>query len=466
MLDLMNHTGGFQDSITNVYTTNPDEILTLGKFVKLYEPVQLYEPGTTVAYSNWGCSLAGYIVEYVSGETYCDYVNAHILAPLHMNHTSIDPLRRDNESVAEKLNEITGYTTAGSEIRGRYYAPDYPAAGAAGTASDVMLLMQDLLSKNGGKLFEKVSTYETFFTSTYAFAGSDQSENCHGMWNDFYQTETVGHYGNTVQFSVHMSLSKDRGLIVMTNQAQEMQINEGLGEVVFQSATPEIVTEADWPELEFIDCYTTARTITQGFCKFYHFFGVYRVQKTGDNSLMLSSLMMSMPLSRIGETEYVVTDGFTKGYNIFMDVNEHGIVQKMSTSTFDFVPYSAGLYAAEAASFIGLGIALLILLILLMMWIVKLIKEKKADPITVLMILLSLSFYGVVLMEMVHLISTAATENEMYGYIVFYVCYLILGTGYMVRNVVKKLWNRLTIPTSVCFIVIALFVLYWQMFII
>lgn len=133
VLELMNHSAGWQDSITNVYTDDASGILPLKEYLMKNEPPQLYAPGEVVAYSNWGTALGGYLIEVISGEEYCDYIQNHIFAPLGMKNTSIDPLRRDNALVKEGLEKITGYSTDGKQISGRYYAPDYPAAAAAGT---------------------------------------------------------------------------------------------------------------------------------------------------------------------------------------------------------------------------------------------------------------------------------------------------------------------------------------------
>jgi CubicO group peptidase (beta-lactamase class C family) len=49
-----------------------------------------YSPGMRFKYSNLALSLAGYIVEEVSGERYADYIARHILLPLGMKSSSID----------------------------------------------------------------------------------------------------------------------------------------------------------------------------------------------------------------------------------------------------------------------------------------------------------------------------------------------------------------------------------------
>jgi CubicO group peptidase (beta-lactamase class C family) len=52
-------------------------------------PARIYPPGKVVAYSNYGASLAGYIVQRLSGESYADYIAHHIFKPLGMTHSTI-----------------------------------------------------------------------------------------------------------------------------------------------------------------------------------------------------------------------------------------------------------------------------------------------------------------------------------------------------------------------------------------
>ena len=63
----------------------------LGKVLSRGVPERIYAPGTMPAYSNYGASLAGYIVERVSGEPFDEYVQQHIFAPLGMAHSTLRP---------------------------------------------------------------------------------------------------------------------------------------------------------------------------------------------------------------------------------------------------------------------------------------------------------------------------------------------------------------------------------------
>ena len=64
-------------------TVRHEEIVELTQTMPLE-----FEPGTKFAYNNTGYVLLGYIIEKVSGQTYADYLRAHIFKPLGLKHTA------------------------------------------------------------------------------------------------------------------------------------------------------------------------------------------------------------------------------------------------------------------------------------------------------------------------------------------------------------------------------------------
>ena len=83
MRDLMTHTPGFGDVFKDGIRSTGD-VPPLGVVVKRMLPDRIYAPGTTPAYSNYGCTLAGYVVERVSGMPFNDYVErTHLSAARH-----------------------------------------------------------------------------------------------------------------------------------------------------------------------------------------------------------------------------------------------------------------------------------------------------------------------------------------------------------------------------------------------
>ncbi|HEV7314606.1 serine hydrolase domain-containing protein [Sphingopyxis sp.] len=88
MRNLMTHTAGFEEVQRGLNSYDPAKIPSLGAALKRQVPHRIFAPGTTPAYSNFGTSLAGYIVERVSGLSYDDYVERNIFAPAGMTRSS------------------------------------------------------------------------------------------------------------------------------------------------------------------------------------------------------------------------------------------------------------------------------------------------------------------------------------------------------------------------------------------
>jgi len=59
---LMTHTAGFEESLLDLLVTDLNKLKPLGEALKDSIPARIYPPGTVPAYSNYGASLAGYIV--------------------------------------------------------------------------------------------------------------------------------------------------------------------------------------------------------------------------------------------------------------------------------------------------------------------------------------------------------------------------------------------------------------------
>ena len=108
-------------------------------------PTQVTAPGTCYIASPYGVTLAAYVVECVTGMDYVSYVTEHILTPLGMTHTVLDPTV---DSATEQ--DAVGYKAAGggqfdAERKWRRYSGLFPASGARSTAADLARWLELLL---------------------------------------------------------------------------------------------------------------------------------------------------------------------------------------------------------------------------------------------------------------------------------------------------------------------------------
>ena len=104
---LLTHSAGFEESM-RIAQNETD----LEAYVKTNPPVQVFTPGTTPGYSNYGMALAGYIVQRVSGQPFETYVREHVLEPAGMTTSTYEqPLPA---GLAGSLGP--GYTSTGEKI--------------------------------------------------------------------------------------------------------------------------------------------------------------------------------------------------------------------------------------------------------------------------------------------------------------------------------------------------------------
>lgn len=139
MRNLMTHTTGFDDRLSNLFNPPGSNVIPLGDYLKQTMPERNRAPGENIAYSNYGAALAGFIVEQVSGQGYEDYIRNNILEPLHMDHTILD------QFVPELYggNASLGFRYHGTTFKSR---PDaliqlVPAGAISSTASDMAAFM-------------------------------------------------------------------------------------------------------------------------------------------------------------------------------------------------------------------------------------------------------------------------------------------------------------------------------------
>ena len=92
---LLTHTSGFEEVISGLIGAPGSEV-SLREAVSAAPPEQVFAPGTTPAYSNYGASLAGYVAERVSGEPFAELVQQEVFDRVGMTSSSFEqPLPAD-----------------------------------------------------------------------------------------------------------------------------------------------------------------------------------------------------------------------------------------------------------------------------------------------------------------------------------------------------------------------------------
>ena len=219
MRNLMTHTPGFEEAIKDLIVTKGSAPVSIGEFLKTHMPKRIYPPGTTPAYSNYGATLAGYIVERVSGMPFDDYVEKNIFLPLGMTHTSF------RQPLPAKMQPFmsSGYALGSDPSKAYEIIRAEPAGSSATSAEDISHFMIAHLENgeyNGVRIL-KPETIALMHSPQFAVIPAlphmclgfyEQTRNGHRM---------IGHGGDTQYFHSDLFLMPDQdlGFFVSFNSA-------------------------------------------------------------------------------------------------------------------------------------------------------------------------------------------------------------------------------------------------------
>lgn len=218
---LMTHTAGFEEYLIGLFARDTTRLRPLGEILSDEMPARVRPPAEYSSYSNHGTGMAAYIVEEVSGQSFEEYVEEHILSPLNMNRTTF------RQPVPDHLDEhlSNGYSFEGGEFRKKdfEYVPLGPVGAASATAADMTNFMQAHLQY--GQLDDS-----TILDSTTAREMQRPAFRHHPKVNpmrhgfiDMSQNgvEIIGHGGDTFWFHSSMALfpEHDLGFFISFNSA-------------------------------------------------------------------------------------------------------------------------------------------------------------------------------------------------------------------------------------------------------
>ncbi|RAN82104.1 serine hydrolase [Bacillus sp. SRB_336] len=232
---IMTHTAGFEDTARGLLPRKAEDV-NLERYLKTHIPARIFPPGEIVAYSNYGCGLAGYIVQRVSGEGFDDYVQKHIFEPLGMHHSSFAmPLPPALAPLMAK-----GYKSASDGKPQPFELVDPAPAGAlSSSATDMANFM--IAQLQGGRfgdtrILQQATAdlmHSPQHTAAPGLAGFDLG---------FYQEDRngqriIGHGGDTVVFhsDLHLLLDANVGIFMSFNSAGDAGGAHVVRKAIFQA---------------------------------------------------------------------------------------------------------------------------------------------------------------------------------------------------------------------------------------
>ena len=221
---LLAHSAGFEETSYKRY--HPP--LSLREHMAMV-PDRIYPPGELPAYSNYSLSLAGYIVQRVSGESIADYIERHILQPLGMERSAFrvtlpEPLR---------ALEAKSYPRASS---GEPYSPDLvasmvpteaPASGLATTARDMTRFMFAHLARDSARILAP-TTLALMHESLFEPIPGAQPIALGLFRSDYRGRRVIGHSGDGEGQHADMRLIPELGLGVFSAVNSDGTVSTGL----------------------------------------------------------------------------------------------------------------------------------------------------------------------------------------------------------------------------------------------
>jgi CubicO group peptidase (beta-lactamase class C family) len=207
---IMTHTSGFEETAKDLFVKDASDMKPLDEYLKAHMPERIFPPGEIPAYSNYATSVAGYIVQRVSGQPFNEYIEQHILKPLDMTHsTFVQPLP---DALGPLMS--SGYTVASQPAKPYEFVQAFPAGSSAVSAADmshfIIAHLQD--GQYEGARILKPETVALMHSRQFAYNAA-----LNGMCLGFYEEtrnghRILGHAGDTVYFHSDLHLIPDQGI--------------------------------------------------------------------------------------------------------------------------------------------------------------------------------------------------------------------------------------------------------------
>jgi len=213
MKNLLTHTSGFDESFISNQSIGYRSNQSLEHYIYNNQPEIIRQPGLFTQYSNYGFSLAGYIVENVSGVNFKNYISNNIFKPLGMINTSFNYEEIESNKIAK---EYIFKKDTFSEVQ-PYSLDAYPAGAINSSANDMAKFISFLINNDGYVL--KESFLEDMMTKQYS-NHKDTAGIGYGFLENFKNgNRFIGHGGSLMGINTELLLDIENklGIFIVAN---------------------------------------------------------------------------------------------------------------------------------------------------------------------------------------------------------------------------------------------------------
>lgn len=219
LLDLSTHHSGLPRLPANMAPAdpaNPYADYDESKLLEYLASIRAVRPARTeFEYSNLGAGLLGFLLSKRAGTRFSDLLAQHILEPLGMHETFIDP------AASSLVHCVQGRNAKGKAVPAWDLGVLVGAGGILSTAGDMLTFLAAFLYPDRirapGELQSKTLS-AALVEAQRPRVDEPNSKTCLG-WSQYGEPETHGHGGATYGFSSHCSFSheEETAIIVLTN---------------------------------------------------------------------------------------------------------------------------------------------------------------------------------------------------------------------------------------------------------
>ena len=350
---LLTHTAGFEDLYVDFVTLDSEDLLPPGAFLASHIPARVRPPGDCAAYSNYGAALAGYVVARVSGQSYDQYIQEHILDPLGMAHSAALATLHPNVGAHQSVGYL--YEDGAFQVFPKFYGPSdlapmgYMGASATDIARFMIAHLQDGRYSDANIPETRIlgestarQMHTTLFTHDPRLLGT-----AYGFF-DFSDNgqRTIGHNGEAEPMHSLLLLLLDQklGVFVAYNSLDAGALTTqhlGFQRAFFDHYYPApavdpIQPPADFAERagRFVGSYRMTRSAYTTLEKFMGFLGitVVEISDPGDGTLALATPWGEWRFVEVGPLYFRQVDA---PFHIVFREDDRGHITRLFT---DYTP--------------------------------------------------------------------------------------------------------------------------------
>jgi CubicO group peptidase (beta-lactamase class C family) len=385
---LLAHTAGFEETLKNLFVVHESDIKPLRTYLVNQMPARIFPPGKVSSYSNYGLTVAGYIVERVSGEKFERYVDDHILKPLRMSNSTFEqPLP---PKLATEMSK--GYLNASKKPCDFEWVQAAPAGALSTTAADMTRFMLAFLQDGSvdGVAILKPETVRQMEARQFELDPMICGLGITFMEYWMNPVRVIGHGGDTVYFHSDMVLVPGAhvGYFISYNSLGK-NVGEGRGEVLRtfmnryfpSSGEPKVDVDANTQKSDghrVRGVYDGTRRGETTFLKVLALLGQFGVISDKDGILTVEgNKNQSGELKKWKEIAPLVYNEVDGSERIAFRADASGSVREMLPFPAIYEGQRVPWYASKTLVGLVIGGSLLVALLTVLLWPIAVVIRKR-----------------------------------------------------------------------------------------